>query len=67
LALRSPSPQIGRHGDPGVGQVKPVSIMHMLEHPSPVALLPSSQVSVPFIIIESPQIAEHAAPTTRHR
>jgi len=51
---------------PAVGQVKPTSMRHTFEHPSPVTLLPSSQVSVELIIIESPQITTHGCPTVGH-
>lgn len=49
-----PSPHIDEHFKPL--QVYPISILHYLEHPSPLIVLPSSHSSVDFYI-PSPHVS----------
>jgi len=51
---------------PAVGQVAPGSSWQVLEQPSPLVVLPSSQVSLPTMIVPSPHFGEHRFPGTRH-
>jgi hypothetical protein len=42
-----PSPHFGEHRFPGTRHSKPLSTLQVLEQPSPLVVLPSSQVSLP--------------------
>ena len=55
------SPQIGEHTEGYPEQLYPVSMVQFAEHPSFVAVPPSSHSSDPFMR-ESPQMGEQVPP-----
>jgi hypothetical protein len=61
--MTSPSPQIGAQAAPTGLQAYPVYKWQVESQPSPVTLLPSSQVSVGLISIESPQTTVQICPS----
>src|SRR4051812_27944571 len=62
----TPFPQIDfLQAIPGVGQSEPGSTRQVAEHPSPLAVFPSSHFS-PAVILPSPHSGTHFFPGTRH-